>query len=65
MVTNVNLYSRFLDSVEAVEVTSGPLCGQAADYLAWEQMELAMVGQENILKSQVRQVHFVHSRRFA
>ena len=60
MVTNVNLYSRFLDSVEAVEVTSGSRCGQAGDYLAWDQMELAMVGQENILKSQVRQVHFTH-----
>ena len=65
MVTNVNLYSRFLGSVEAVEVTAGSRGGQAGDYLAWDQMELAMVGQENILKSQVRQVHFAHSRRFA
>ena len=55
--TNVNLYSRFLEKVEAVEVTSGPLCGQAGDYLAWGQMKLTMVGQENILQSQVRKVH--------
>ena len=51
--TNVNFYSRFLDTMEAVEVTSGPRCGQAGDYLAWQDMQLAMVGQEHILKSQV------------
>ena len=55
--TNVNLYSRFLESVESVSVTSGPRCGQAGDYLAWGQMELAMVGQEHILKSQVIRIH--------
>ena len=59
--TNVNLYSRFLEEMEAVEVTSGPRCGQEGDYLAWGRMELAMVGQENILKSQVGKVHSVHN----
>ena len=61
--TNVNLYSRFLEEVEAVEVTSGARCGQEGDYLAWGHMKLTMVGQENILQSQVREVYLTPTRR--
>ena len=54
-VSNVNLYSRFLEEEEAVEVTSGSLCGQPGDYLAWQQMELTLTGKENILREEVSQ----------
>ena len=53
--TNVNLYSRFLDAEEAVAVTSGSLCGQKGDYLAWQDMELTLAGRESILQEEVRQ----------
>ena len=53
---NLNLYSRFLEEDEAVEVTSGSLCGQPGDYLAWQQMEMTMTGRDNILREEVSQI---------
>ena len=51
--TNVNIFSRYLTLNESTSVTAGSLCGQAGDYLAWEDIKWTLVGEENILITQV------------
>jgi len=49
--TNLNFYSKFLSVNEAIAITSGDECGRGGDYLAWEDMELILTGEEHILQT--------------
>ena len=47
-VTNLNIYSTTLSREEMKSMTRGDICAEKGDYLAWEDMEWILHGQERI-----------------